>query len=46
MITLSFSYSVGAHDAFICENGEGGGGVLNLVYGSSFLPLHGLYCVQ
>ena len=22
-----------------------GGGVLDLVYGSSFLPLHGLYCV-
>ena len=27
MITLLLLYNVGAHDAFICENGVGGGGV-------------------
>ena len=32
------------HNAFISDLG-GGGGVMDLVYGSSFLPLHGLSCV-
>ena len=32
------------HNAFISDL-WGGGGVMDLVYGSSFLPLHGLSCV-
>ena len=36
-------YRVGAHNAFLSV--FGGGGVMDLVYGSSFLPLHGLSCV-
>ena len=45
MVDLLLLYRVGAHNAFLSECGGGGGGVMDLVYGSSFLPLHGLSCV-
>ena len=41
-MTLLLLYRVGAHNAFLSELG---GGVMDLVYGSSFLSLHGLSCV-
>ena len=43
VMDLLLLYRVGAHNAFLSEFFVGG--VMDLVYGSSFLPLHGLSCV-
>ena len=45
VMTLLLLYRVGERNAFLSEFGGGGGGVMDLVYSSSFLPLHGLFCV-